>query len=695
MKREEKGDNSFAGGATNVVQASKIFGGVQLAPGEAMPVPRQLPRAPTYFTDRADVMARLSEIAATDNGIAVVSGPAGVGKSALAVFWAHGTRDRYPDGQLYVDLRGYDHRPPLRPEDVIRNFLYSLNAPANRIPDELDAMCALFRSLLHDKRLLLVADNANNAEQVRPLLPSSATCFTIVTSRSRLGSLVAVDGAVPLPVMPLETDEAVRLFAKLSGHTDREGAARLVLSCGRLPLTIRIAAQQTSGTADLAELLEELKGDGALAAFATPDEGTKVHAVFSWSYQTLSPSAARAFRLLALHAGPHFSVEAAAALIGVPMSEARRVLRALEAVNMLEEIERRRYRYHDLLRDYARERAMEEETAAGTASAVHRELSYYLRMADAADRVLAPERRHVPIPEADEAGGRPFKDPAAALAWCDSELSSLIPAVDQAYQIGFDEFAWKLPVALVYFLRLRQHHHHRLHLSTTAVQAAGRAGDRSGETWSLICLGGVESDLGRHEEAIGHFAEASRISGEIGDLRWQSISAYNMGRNSRLLGRTEEAREYQRQALAIQRECGDRRSESITLTELGALALTSGHPRQAHDDYLSALAVARETADLYTEGECLHGLGDVCRRLGRSGEALEWYERAVEVRRQVGDLAGYAYSLFDVARLYVESGRSAAAQQLLDIAIGVFDDLQNPFGQQVRDYRDANTGGMS
>ncbi len=637
-------------------------------------------------------MEKLSEIAATENGIAVVSGPPGVGKSALAVFWAHLMKKQYPDGQLYVDLRGYDRRAPLRPEEVLRGFLYSLNASVTRISDELDAMCALFRSLLDGKRLLLVADNANNAGQVRPLLPPSATCFTIVTSRSRLGSLVAVDGAMPIPVMPLETDQAVRLFARLSGHTDTEGSARLVLSCGRLPLTIRIAAQQVSGTADLAELLEELKGDQALAAFATPDQGTEVRAVFSWSYQTLSPSTARAFRLLAFHAGPHFSLEAAAALVGVPVPEARRVLRALEAVNMLEEIERRRYRYHDLLRDYARERALEEETAAGTAAAVRRELSYYLSMVDAADRVLAPERMHVPIPTTERAGERPFDNPAAALAWCDSELSSLVPAVDQAYQMGFDEFAWKLPVALVYFLRLRQHHHHRLQLSATAVQAARRAGDSPGEAWSLICLGGAESDLGRHEEAIGYFAEASRLSGEIGDLHWQSVSAYNLGWSSRLLGRTAEAKAYQYRALAIQRECGDRRSESITLTELGALALDLGDSGQAYDDYLSALDASRETADLYTEGKCLHGLGDVCRALKRFGEALEWYEQAVEIRQQVGDLLGYACSLFEVARLHVESGRSTAARQLLDIAIGVLDDIQDPFSRQVRDYRDANTG---
>jgi hypothetical protein len=253
--------NAFGGQATHVVQAGTIYGGVN-GVQNSLPVPRQLPRAATCFTDRADAMGRLSELATAENEVVLISGPAGVGKSALAVFWAHSVKQRFPDGQLYVNLRGYDRLAPLSPEEVLHGFLSALGAPVNRMPGDLNAMSALFRSLLDGKRLLLVADNAGSSDQVRPLLPSSSVCFTIVTSRNRLGSLTAVDGATHLPIRPLDTPEAVELFSRLSGHRDTDGATQLVLRCGRLPLTVRMAARQASSDASLTALLDELTGGG-------------------------------------------------------------------------------------------------------------------------------------------------------------------------------------------------------------------------------------------------------------------------------------------------------------------------------------------------------------------------------------------------------------------------------------------------
>lgn len=676
--------NAFDGRATHVVQAGTIYGGVNGVPN-SLSVPRQLPRAATCFTDRASAMAQLNELSTVENGVVLISGPAGVGKSALAVFWAHSVKRHFPDGQLYVNLRGYDRFAPLPPEEVLHGFLSALGAPVDRMPGDLNAMSALFRSLLDGKRLLLVADNAGSADQVRPLLPSSSVCFTIITSRNQLGSLTALDGATHLPIRPLDTPQAVELFSRLSGHQDTEGTTQLVLRCGRLPLTVRIAAQQASSDASLTALLEEVTdGSDRLDALSALDEEMEVRAVFSWSYQQLPPATARAFRLLSLHAGPDFSVPAAAALTALSETETRRVLRRLTAVNMLEETGERRYAYHDLLRDYARERVMEEDSREEQARALCRELSFYLRMADSADRVLVPERQHVPIDRGKHQGNVPFADPAAALRWCDAELPSLVPAVQQAVELSLDEVAWKLPLALVYFLRLRRHSLLWLELSTTALEASRRLHDRWAEAWSLISLGGAESNLERYEDALLHFTEAQRVSRDLNDRRWEATSTYNIAWTLRLMGRSEEALQRQREALGIHQENGNRRGESITLSEIGTLELNLGRPARAYEEYEEALAGARETADLPTEAKCLHGLGDVCKAQGRMSEAIGWYEEAVTARRRVGDLLGLARSLVELGRQLATVGRTAEGQEALVEAVTILDALGAPLAESVR-----------
>ncbi|WP_405959091.1 tetratricopeptide repeat protein [Streptomyces sp. NBC_00868] len=666
------------------MQVETLYGGVNTGP-HLLPVPRQLPRDATHFTDRTEVLNRLHELAATENGIAMISGPAGVGKSALAVHWAHARKEAFPDGQLYVNLCGYDRRAPLRPEDVLHGFLHALNASADGVLNDLDAMAALFRSLAHGKRLLVVADNARSADQVRPLLASSPGCFTLVTSRNRLSSLTAVDGATPLLVRPLDTPDAVHLLQRVSGHRDPRAATELVLRCGRMPLFIRIAAERASTAPSLKGPAEELARDhDRLEALSTLDDGMDARMVLSWSYQGLPSPVARAFRLLALHAGPDFSVPAAAALIGRPENETRRIIEKLDAVNMLEDMGGGRYRYHDVLRDYARERVEEEETQSERLGALRRELSYYLRMVDACDRVLAPERQHVPLDHDTARQPVPFPGPDAALAWCDAELPSLVHAVDQAVELGFDDVAWKLPVALVYFLRLQRRDTYRFELSTVAVDAARREGDPGAEAWSLICLGGAETDLERHEDALGHFTEALRISREIQDRHWEAISIYNLAWTLRLLGRYAEGLERQRQALGLQQESGDRRSVAITLTEIGALELDLGRPDQAYIEFERALVGARESTDLPTEAKALHGLGDVCRTVGRTSEAIDWYRQAVDVRHRVGDRFGLACSLFELGKQLAAVGRPAEAGQALAQAVVIFDDLKDPLVEDAR-----------
>jgi tetratricopeptide (TPR) repeat protein len=659
-------------------------------------VPRQLPRAATHFTDRIDARTKLDQLITAENAVAVISGPAGVGKSALAVHWAHACKEQFPDGQLYVNLCGYDHRPPLLPENALHGFLLALNVSVDRVAGNLEAMAALFRGVADGRRILILADNARSADQVRPLLPSSPGCFTLVTSRNRLSSLTAVDGATPLPVRPLDTEQALRLFERLSGHRDTSSAVQLVERCGRLPLFIRIAAERASAAADLRELVDDLTRDSdRLEALSTLDAGTDARIVLSWSYRELLPAVGRAFRLLSLHAGPDISVPAAAALLGLERYETRRHLQTLGSVNLLEELGNRRYRFHDVLRDYARERVREEESAAERTDAVRRELAYYLAGADACDRVLVPERQHVPLDGDIEQDVPVFAGFGPALAWCDAELACLVSAVDQAVELGFDDVAWKLPVALVYFLRLQRRDTYRYDLSLIAVGAARREGDSWAEAWSLICLGGAASDLERHEEALRAFGEALRISRESGERSWEAISVYNLGWTLRLLGRFTEALEHQRRALVLHEAAGDVRSSSITLTEIAALELGLGRPEQAYGAFVRALERARASQDLPTEAKALHGLGDVSRAVGRTDEARDWYGRAVDVRHRVGDRFGLACSQFELGKLLVAAGLTAEGVETLARSLSLLEALQDPLADEVRRALTESGGGAS
>ncbi|MEV5373190.1 tetratricopeptide repeat protein [Streptomyces albogriseolus] len=675
--------NHYTGNAKHVVLAGTVYGGIKN--GHDTPTPRQLPRPATCFTNRIEAMARLSELATNGDGVVLVSGPAGVGKSALAVFWAHSVKKRFPDGQLYINLRGYDRLTPLSPEQALLGFLSALGTPVDSMPLELAAMSALFRSLLDGKRFLIVVDNAASSEQVRPLLPSTAECFTIVTSRSLLSSLTSVDGAAHISIKPLDTSSAVELFSRLSGHRDTAGASRIVLSCGRLPLTVRIAARQASYDASLTAIIEEVaESSHRLEALSALDEEMEVRSVFSWSYQHLSADTARAFRLLSLHAGPDLSVPAAAALMNLPETEARRLLRRLTAANLLEEVKERRYAYHDLLREYAREKSQEVDSSDDRRQALHRELLYYLYAVDDADRILVPERKHVPLEGGR--GARPviFLEPATALAWCDAELPNLVSAVQQAVELGFDEIAWKLPVALIYFLRLRGHNMHRFELAATAVQASRRLGDRWAETWTLICLGGAESDLLRHEDALAHFEQALDISREIGDRHWEATSAYNVAWALRLMGRYELALQRQNEALTIHQANGDARGAAIALCEIGTIELKLGHPSRAADSYECARAGARETEDLPTEATSLHGLGEVFRLRGCTREAIDWYRRAITVRRRIGDVLGLAQSLMQLGEQLNVVGDPPAAREALAEAATLFDSVGDPTAEEAR-----------
>jgi len=425
----------------------------------------------TAFTGRAAELAELDRLLGATAAqvpaavISAVSGTAGVGKTALAVHWAHRAAAGFPGGQLYVNLRGYDPGRPVTAAAALAGFLRALGVPGPGIPPGLDERAARYRSLLSGRRVLVVLDNAATAEQVRPLLPGTPGCAVLVTSRGSLAGLVARDGAARLDLDLLPLDEAVALLGELIGErarADPRAAAELARQCARLPLALRVAAELAAARPQvpLADLVAGLAGQQRRLDLldAGDDPRTAVRAVFSWSCQQLSNQAARMFALLGIHPGPDITTAAAASLAATPETDAGRLLRELARAHLIAEHLPGRYAFHDLLRAYAAEQAHHTGSDTGRREATGRVLDHYLHTAARAALLLNPSKEPVVLapPRAGAAPEQPADHPQA-LAWFEAEHQVLLAALALAAESGFDTHAWQLPWAMAPFLQARGH----------------------------------------------------------------------------------------------------------------------------------------------------------------------------------------------------------------------------------------------
>lgn len=411
---------------------------------EVSAVPAQLPPKPGQFTGRAAELGLLDAVATGGDpvGIAMITGAGGVGKTALALHWGHRIRSRFPDGQLYVNLHGHSPERPLRPIEALGQFLRGLGVPAERVPAAEEEASAAYRSLLADRRILVILDDAGSEEQIRPLLPGGRRCAAVITSRDRLAGLVARDGAVPVPLGMLAPDEAGTLFGRLLGverlAAEREAARELARVCGYLPLALRIAAAGVLGRpgAGIAGQVRRLTVTRLSSLAVVGDPHAAVRGAFDLSYHRLDPPSRRLFRLLGLIPGPTFTTEAAAALSGAPLAETDHLLCRLAAAHLVEEGEPGRYTFHDLMREYARERARAEESEPDRTRALDALMDWYLRVVREAGNLAHPHTLRAPAPAPAVGGDRPigFTDSAAALAWMNAERVNLVAAVKSATQ---------------------------------------------------------------------------------------------------------------------------------------------------------------------------------------------------------------------------------------------------------------------
>jgi len=659
---------------------------------EAEP-PRELPSAVPGFTGRhAELEAltglrrRAGEQASQAVVISAIGGTAGVGKTALAVYWAHRAAARFPDGQLYVNLRGYDPGQPLPATDALAGFLRSLGVPGPDIPPEADQRAARYRSLLAGKRMLVVLDNAGSADQVRPLLPGTPGCTVVVTSRDALAGLVARDGATRLDLDVLPRQDAVALLRTLIGaraDAEPEAAAELADQCARLPLALRVAAELAASrpAASLAALAAELTDLGTRLDMleAGGDSGTAVRTVFSWSYRHLGPEEARAFRLLGLHPGPDFGPYAAAALTGATVPQARRELEMLARAHLIQAAGPGRYGLHDLLRAYARELAGALDAREEQHAALTRLFDYYLHAAAAAMDTLFPAERHrrpripgqaIPVP--------PLADPAAAREWLDAERATLVAAAAPTAAREWPGHATRLAATLASYLQFGGHFAEAVTIFGRALGAARRTGDRDAEATALNNLGIVDWRQGRLQQAAGHYRQALALFREAGDRAGEARELTNLGLAETQLGHYEQAARHQQEAAATFHDIRDRYGEARALGNLGLARQRQGRYQEAAGYHQHALDLCREIADRQGEAWALTRLGVVGLRLGRFEPAAGYVRQALAHFREMGDESGEAEALGRLGEIHLGLGHYEQAAGNFEQALAMSHAIGDP-----------------
>jgi tetratricopeptide (TPR) repeat protein len=638
--------------------------------------PRQLPGNLGGFVNRNAELARLLEIAAGGeergpSGIVVITGTAGVGKTSLALRFAHSVRDRFPGGELYVNLRGYDPGEPASPHTVLGRFLRDLGVPAGMIGPTVEDRASLYRSILADRKLLILLDNAATVTQVRPLLPGSPGCLVVVTSRDRLAGLVAREGALRVHLDLLVEDDAVTLLqavtAGLRPADQPVELAELAGLCARLPLALRIAAERAASRPrmGLAELIADLRDESELWDALTvegDEDADAVRTVFAWSYRALPEPAAALFRLLGLHPGSEFSLPAAAALAGMNPASVRHQLDALVGAHLIEHLGQRQYRFHDLLRAYAIDQARTLETHEAQGEALGRILGWYLNTAHAAARLISP-LDHYPLRDPDPGGVDPltFADPENALHWYQAEATNLVSAVRAAADAGQDRLAWQLAAVLRGIYMHQNTFDDWITTATIGSEAAARLGDRAGQAELAESLGKAYFQAMRLTEAETRHRQALAIRRELGDQLGQAVSINALG----LLGlrhrKLAQATAHFDEAARLFAGLGEHEWAALTRGNLTEALCERG-------DYGEAVPILREVLEVFGHsggngyrGNALYLLAWAHRGAGHLDEADTAIDQALALADSDDNDVWRAHWLTERARIRLAQGRAADA----------------------------------
>ncbi|GIH20041.1 AfsR/SARP family transcriptional regulator [Rugosimonospora africana] len=661
--------------------------GLVTVPHSPAGVPAQLPAAPRWFTARASELAELTKMldgtqaeAVGSDVIAMIVGAGGIGKTWLALHWGHLHRDRFPDGQLFVNLHGFDPtQRPMSTATAVRGLLIALGVAPDAIPRELAAQVGLYRSLVAARRMLIVLDNARDTAQVVDLLPGSLSCMVIVTSRNRLTGLISAHTAHPMLLDVLAESAARDLLAgrlgehRLTGEPD--ALATLLSACGGLPLALSVTAARvvTQPQAQLAEIAAELRDTATrLQALDDSDPQASLRAVMSWSYASLPFELARLFALLGAAPGPDISLTAACALAGLATDETRAALRALERQSLVQQHVEGRWRMHDLIRLYAGERAVIDLSAGEREAAARRLADFYVHAAHASDRLLDPHR---PPIEVDPFDGPvlPVSDPAEALAWFSAEHACLVAVQDAAATSGWDRAVWQLAWTLNTFHQRQGLVDDDLRAWRAGAAATDRIGDPTAQTRAYRLLGHACARIGRHQESIQHLRRALTLAEEAGDIISQAHAHSALAGNCGLSGDFPRALRHAQRGLDLHEFLDDPVWKADALNTVGWYEAQLGQYEQAHDHCVRALELCRRHADHDGEAHTLDSLGYIVHRTGQLDSALTYYREALRMFRKLGNAYGEADSLDQLGEVHRD--------------LGDLDEAAHDWGQALTMYR--------
>ncbi|MEU6264516.1 AfsR/SARP family transcriptional regulator [Saccharopolyspora shandongensis] len=662
------------------------------------PAPRQLPPPLRLFTGRADEVRWLTKTVESrpDHGaIAVISAIGGAGKTCLALHWAHQNTDRYPDGQLYVNLRGFDPSgEPMSPSTVLRWFLDALGVDSGAVPVDFEAQVGLYRSLVATKRILVVLDNARDTAQVEPLLPGGPACAVVVTSRHKMTGL-RTRGAHALDLDVLTDAEALDLLADHIGRervaAEPDAVAELLRACGGLPLAVCIVAARSDANPDfpLSVLAAELQDTSErLDALDAGELATDLRAVFSWSFQAVRTEAASLFQLIGAAPGGDIGLPAAAALAAAPISRTRLLLRELETAHLVQQRSPGRFRMHDLLRAFATDRAGREQTR----TALPRLLDWYTHATRAAMDLVHPNRRRigslakapaVPLPR--------MADRGAAMEWLETEHRNLVASIEFACAGGWPTHAAELTQPLGRFFLLRSQLADWIRTHQSVLDAAGDSAPADLQAETRTNLGTAFTVAGRLDEAIVQFQRALPLWRHAGNRRGEANALGNLGSACVLRGRYPEAVEHSLRAASLSGELGDIIGQANALNTLGIVHARLGDYERSEEHLRQALRLYRQSDDQYGAAAANDTLGHVCRRTGRYDDAIERCRNAIAACRAIGNRSQETDTLGNLALVHAETGNDDEARALVTQAL----DLIAQFGSPASDSGLLNDLGAS
>ncbi|MFT7840977.1 tetratricopeptide repeat protein [Saccharothrix sp. BKS2] len=659
------------------------------APVDARPYrfPRQVPG----FTGRLELLRRLDSFldAGPADPIVALHGMPGVGKTELAVHWAHRHRDDFPDGMVLLDMRGYGSGRPLTPDHAISMLLDRLGVPADQIPVDPGRRPVVLSRALANRRTLLVLDNVRDAEQVLPLLDVTSDCFMLLTSRDRLRFLAIREGAHTLAVPEMNVEESLDLLRSTikddRAADDERGLLEIARLSNGLPLALKITGRhiadrprETPG-----QLAEQLKAHRDLLFLDEEDEeAISLSAVFSWSYEALVSDAARLFRLMGLHPGSRVSGECTAALAGTSSREAARLLANLARVNLLDHDVANRYRIHDLLREYAAGRAQECDSPGARRDAIERLLTWYvLTSAEACGR-LSPQSPPIPaLPTPVEVIPLLFATDQDALDWCALERENLVAATRLASAHGFHEHAWRIPAAVQEVFERSGYHDDLLTSHELALGSARATGQVDAEIGTLNNLGLMYLNVHRVDEAFEHLLAGLDIAREQGHRPGEAVCLHNLGTVHFERGDDRKALELYGRALEINHELGGGEGEAFGHHRIGMAHHRSGNLAEAKRSFDEALRIRVEIGHVRGQGATLTALAALHQALGEPDRALEHCQRALRIHRLTGDRIETGHALMTLAAIEFDHGDLGSAHDHAAEAASLADELHDVTAQ--------------